>query len=397
MKVVAAEGTHEQIGFNLGSRLAKAIHYNVAVREHNVGEREIEEIEIMRIAQACADLSGAGSLELMQGLSRGSGVPFASILRFNALQDVLYPEECTTFAAVGKATPDGSAILMKNRDKRGSRKFTGAGCHDYREINITQVLKTVDGNVIIGVTAAGSAGMMLGLNKYGVAVASNFGRVTEVSHIPPEQLYGASGRPRIMREALECHSVKDAVDLAIGKLTSAPMGTPGILWFVGPGNIYVIEGSFGKFAVEHIQDGAAVRSNHFSLLDQLNDEKHLSSVCRKIRAKQLTQEYDGKINKEKLVEFSMDHMNGPGPNSICCHAKNPEESATVSAAIMEINGQNPEKSKISIALGTPCWAWRNAEGNFTFQMDADMESIPQNFRNGSAYKDFIHVEPFDKT
>ena len=174
------------------------------------------------------------------------------------------------------------------------------------------------------------------------------------------------------------------------------MGTPGVLWFADAGNIYVVEGSSGQFAVQRVQDGVAVRSNHFLLLDHLNNEKAASSVCRKIRGNQLLEENYGHITKEKLMEFSMDHMNGPGQNSICRHGNNPEDSITVSASIMELNGQNPGKSKISIALGTPCWAWRNSAGNFTFQMDADIKTIPRNFRDGSAYKDYIKVEPFEK-
>jgi hypothetical protein len=394
MKVIAAEGTHEKIGFDLGCRLAEAIKHNVALREHDTRERGIEKKQLSSLVHRYMESSSAVSLKMMEGLSRGSGVPFTSILRFNALQDVISPEGCTNFAAVGKATPDGDAILLKNRDLSGNKTFSGSTYYNYREINITLVLKTPDKNVMVGVTAAGSTGFMMGLNKYGVAVASNFGQTIEVSHVPPGQLYGMSGRTQMMREALECSSLKDAVNLALGKLTDSPMGTPGILWFVDARNIYVVEGSFDQFAVMHIQDGIAVRSNHFLLLDQLNNEKALSSVCRKIRGNQLLEENYGNINKEKMMEFSMDHMNGPGSNSICRHAKNPEESVTVSASIMELNGKNPEKSKISIALGTPCWAWRNSAGNFTFQMDTDIETIPKNFRDGSVYKDFIKVEPF---
>lgn len=396
MKVIAAEGTHEKIGFDLGCRLAQAIKRNVALREHNTRKRGIEQGRLSRLVHRYMDSSSTVSLKMMKGLSRGSGVPFASILRFNALQDVISPEGCTNFAAVGKATPDGNAILLKNRDVNGNKKHTGKNYYNYQEINITLVLKTADGNVMVGVTAAGSTGFMMGLNKYGVAVASNFGQTTEVSHVPPGKLYGLSGRTQMMREALECSSVKDAVNLVLRKLTDAPMGTPGILWFVDAKNIYVVEGSFEQFAVQHIQDGVAVRSNHFLLLDQLNNEKSVSSVYRKIRGNQLLEENFGKINKEKLMAFSMDHMNGPGSNSVCRHGKNQEESVTVSASIMELNGENPEKSKISIALGTPCWAWRNSAGNFTFQMDASIETIPKNFRDGSVYKEFIKEEPWEQ-
>jgi len=398
MKIVTAEGTHEKIGFDLGCQLKEDIRHNLALREQDARARGIEKRELSHFIQEYAALSSDSSLHLMEGLSRGSGIPFKSILRFNALQDVLSPEGCTTFAAVGKATSDGKAVLLKNRDKSGNYKFNGSGYYENREVNITLAIKTNNGNVILGVAPAGSTGIMMGLNKYGVAAASNFGRAQEISHLSSKELYGTSGRPQMLREGLECSSAQDAVNLVLAKLTKSPMGTPGILWFVDARNIYVIEGGSvnNQFAVQHITDGATFRSNHFLLLDQLNNKKSVSSICRKIRANELVEENFGKINKEKLMKFSMDHKNGPHDNSICRHSKNPEEPATVSAAIMEINGENPHKSKISIALGSPCWAWSNKGGNITFQMDEDIKSIPQRFLDGSAYKEFIRAEPFQE-
>ncbi len=397
MEVVVAKGCHEKIGFEIGCRLADAIKHNVALREHGVRLRGMEEKAVSRFVRRYAASSSADSLKLMEGLSRGSKMPYESILNYNALQDILAPEGCTTFAAVGKATPDGNAILLKNRDVSGRDTYSGRGYYQKREINITLVLKTADGNVMVGVTSAGSTGFMMGLNKYGVATASNFGQTKEVSHVAPGQLYGMSGRTQMMREALECGSLKDAVNLVLGKLTDSPMGTPGILWFVDAKNIYVVEGSYDQYAVQHVTDGAVVRSNHFLLLDHLNDDQAVSSICRKIRAKQLVEENYGRINKEKMIEFSVDHNNGPRANSICLHSNNPVESVTVSASIMEMNSENPEKSKISIALGSPCWAWQNKAGNFTFQMDEGIETVPKKFLDGITYKEFIKSEPFEES
>jgi len=395
LNIFSAQGTHEKIGVELGRRLSGAITHNVAHREHSAKLMEIEEMETSRFVRQYAASLSKNSLRLMEGLSMGSKVPYDSILNYNALQDVLSPEGCTIFAAVGKATSDGNAILLKNRDVSGKETYDGTGYYQNREINITLVLKTDDENVMVGVTSAGSTGFMMGLNKYGVATASNFGQTKAVSHVPPGQLYGLSGRTQMMREALECGSLQDSLNLVLGRLNNSPMGTPGILWFVDAKNIYVIEGSPGQYAVQHVTDGTVVRSNHFLLLDHLNDDQNISSICRKIRGNQLVDENYGRINKEKMTAFSADHNNGPGANSICLHSHNPFESATVSAAIMEMNGENPERSKISIALGSPCWAWQNKAGNFTFQMDEDIEKVPQKFLDGTAYKACIKSEPFE--
>jgi len=396
MKIVSAEGTHKKMGFDLGSQLKEPIRHNIALREQNARIRGIGQRELSCFTREYAALCSYSSLQLMEGMSKGSGLPFESILGFNALQDILSPEGCTTFAAVGKATSDGKAILLKNRDKSGNHKFNGSGYYENKEVNIILALKIDDTNTIVGVTVAGSTGLMMASNKHGVAAAINFGQAAEISHLSSKELYGISGRPQMLREGLECTTAEDAVKLTIAKLTQSPMGTPGILFFVDAKNIYVIEGgSINKqFAVQHITDGVAFRSNHFVLLDHLNNEKAVSSICRKIRAAELVEKNFGRINREKLIDFSMDHQNGPYENSICRHSKNPEEPATVSAAIMELDGKNPQKSRISIALGSPCWAWMHQNGNFTFQMDEDIKSIPEDFLDGSVFKEYIKREPF---
>jgi|LSQX01.3.fsa_nt_gb hypothetical protein len=394
MKVVTAEGTYENIGFELGYKMADEIHHNLSLMNKDIFNKGIENKEVDLYKQFYVDISSTSSRKMMEGISRGSGISYDSILRYNAFREVLYPEGCTTFAAIGKATSNGKPVLLKNRDKPGNLDYCGTNYYKNREVNVVNVLKTDKGNTIVGVTAAGSMGIMMGLNKYGVAVASNAGGLTEISNMTSKELYGISGRPQMLREGLECKSAQEAVDLVLQKLTKSPMGSPGMLFFLDAKDIYVIEGSWlsNQFAVQHITDGAISRSNHFELLEQLNNQKYISAICRKIRAQELVEHNLGRINSEVLKEFSMDHENGPFDNSICRHSKKPEGPVTVSAAIMEIDSENPQKSKISIALGSPCCAWSNKEGNFTFQMDSDIETIPQQFLEGSVYKDFFKPE-----
>ena len=118
------------------------------------------------------------------------------------------------------------------------------------------------------------------------------------------------------------------------------------------------------------------------------------SICRYLRGKQLLEENYGKIDREKMISFSTDHKNGPESNSICRHDKNQKESPTVSAAIMEIDRQYPEKSKISFALGSPCWAWNHDDGNFTYQMDEDPKRVPKQFFDDTVFKKYIQPEPY---
>lgn len=84
----------------------------------------------------------------------------------------------------------------------------------------------------------------------------------------------------------------------------------------------------------------------------------------------------------------MDHENGPGPNSICRHGVHFSEETSLSAAVMEIDGKSPERSKIMIALGKPCHAWRAREGHITLKMTMGLEDIPEGLQDGEIWKQF---------
>jgi len=233
----------------------------------------------------------------------------------------------------------------------------------------------------------------MGLNKYGVAACSNAGPTKNLD--PPDGIQLSRGE--VLKEGLEYSSAKDAVKHTLGKLTDSRMKIPGILFFVDSNNIYVIE-AHKNFAVIHITDGYVVRANRFLVLENndINNEKTISSICRYSRGKQLLEESFGKIDRQRFIAFSMDHKNGPGTNSICRHSRDPKEAITVSASVMELDSEYPERSKISVALGSPCWAWRNSNGNFTFQMNDDIGRIPKNFFDGSAFLEYFKEEPFEK-
>lgn len=317
-------------------------------------------------------------LDLLEGLSKGSGIDFDLILNFNTLQEILYTEGCTSFAAVGNATFDGNGYFLKNRDRPSWEK----------EISVVQICE-YDGNLIVGVTVAGYSGIMMGMNSNGVVAASNYGQTIEVNRLSSKKLFGISSRTQILRKGLEYTSAKEATNYALRELTNMDMETPGILFFVDSRNIYVVEGSFGQFAVQHITNGAIVRSNHFSVLNHLNDQQHISSICRKTRGMELIEKNYGFINSDRFVDYSMDHKNGPGDNSICRHGSNPDGLITDSSVIMELNASKPELSKIKVAFGNPCKAWENSYNHFSFQMDNDISMIPEGFINGTAYKDII--------
>lgn len=107
----------------------------------------------------------------------------------------------------------------------------------------------------------------------------------------------------------------------------------------------------------------------------------------------LLRENEGKLTLDKLMEFSRDHVNGPGPNSICRHGDHYTEETSLGAAVIEINRVAPEKSIIDIALGKPCHAWRSPEGHIWLSVDVDPGEVPAGFFDGSVWKRFYSEEP----
>ena len=198
----------------------------------------------------------------------------------------------------------------------------------------------------------------------------------------------------LMREGLERgNNALAAAQAILPNLLENPMSTPGNIEFADAHEAVIIERSYRELATEIVKDEVAARSNRFVLLKALNQEEDLSSICRYTRSCQLLAENKGNVTLEKMMEFSMDHANGPGPNSICRHGTHFSEETSLSAAVMEINGETPERSKIALASGKPCHAWRAQEAHITLDMTMGPEDIPEGLRDGEIWRKFYTEEP----
>ena len=234
-----------------------------------------------------------------------------------------------------------------------------------KEINVILIEKPENGYRFAAITAAGKTGIKMGLNERGVAVASNISRTTELRQrrIDVEEIR-AIDRNWLMREGIaNSESASEGTQLIVGKLVEKPMVTPGNIEFVDNSHAFVIEGSYDRYAVTRIPSGILARTNRFVLLNELNDPEDVSSYVRYVRAMQLLGESKGRITVEKMIGFSQDHTNGPGPNSICRHSADYRSETTLAASVMEIHPSDPSKSVFYACLGKPCHAWRNSESH----------------------------------
>src|SRR6185503_670343 len=99
---------------------------------------------------------------------------------YNLMHGRVFPDECTALLALPDVTASRRTIMMKNSDKIGRDDMVGVGFHQHKEINVVLALRPDDGPAVIGVSAAGSTGMKMGLNDRGVAGGCNISRTIDL-------------------------------------------------------------------------------------------------------------------------------------------------------------------------------------------------------------------------
>jgi hypothetical protein len=332
--------------------------------------------------------------EEIAGLAEGSRLPYGDLLAYNLFGSWVFPDECTVMMAVGAAGHNGNTLFMKNSDQVGSTAMTGPGFDQYKEVYVIQVVVPDQGNAMVGLSAAGRTGLKVGLNDKGVATGSNIARTVELRDRKVDiTKVRASDRTQLMRQGLEKDTAASAANYIAGLILENPTSTPGNIEFADAGQAVVIEGSYTHQALEVIRDTVAARANRFQVLEYTNDPADVSSVCRYQRCMQLLRQHEGALTLEKLIEFSRDHANGPGQNSICRHGGHFSEETSLGAGVIEIDREDPRRSRITLCVGKPCRAWRSPDGQFSLTMDQLATGLPPGFTDGSAWKQFYSEEP----
>ncbi len=396
-RILYCEGKNYELGRCQGELLSSEIRENLLNFWNIMKNRGYQYKELLRTAISRERLLGTNRLEEINGISDGSGVEYPEILAYNLFHDLAFSEECTVLMAVGNASATGDTIFLKNSDKVGSESYIGPNSFKNKEINVIILLRPKEGNKIIGVSSAGTTALKMGLNDKGVATGSNISRTKELALKGAERdstKIKALDRGALMREGLEKgKTALEASQAILPGLLENPMSTPGNIEFADAKEAIIIEGSYHEMATEIVRDDVAARSNCFVILKALNREDDVSSICRYVRCLKLLGDNKGKITRDKMIEFSMDHVNGPGPNSICRHGVHFSEETSLSAAVMEIDGKNPERSRITICLGKPCRAWRSEEAHITLNMEASLKDIPEGLLSGETWRKFYTEEP----
>jgi hypothetical protein len=326
-------------------------------------------------------------------MATGAQVEEADLLAFNLCHGAVFADECTVLFAMGDATASGKVLFLKNSDKIGGASMVGPNFYQHKEINVVLVIRPEHGPGIIGVSAAGSTGLKMGVSELGVVAGTNIARTAELaSRAVDTTQMRALDRIQLAREGLLKSSALEAAHFVAGRLAGNPTATPGNIEFVDSTAGVIVEGSYDRVALHVVRSGIASRANSFVALRDLNDPADVSSHSRYVRTQQLLCDHFGKLTPDRMKQFSQDHTNGPGPNSICRHGTHYEEETSQSSMIVELEPAKPKQTRFWIAMGKPCHAWQHPEGNFAGRMD-QLERVPPGFLNGETWKRFWSEEP----
>ncbi|MBF4692126.1 C45 family autoproteolytic acyltransferase/hydolase [Fusibacter ferrireducens] len=349
--------------------------------------------EMKRQMKKDIHLLSASRYREIKELSRKAKIELKALLCYNLYHSAFFSDGCTIFFSLGEASKNGNTLFGKNSDNQGRSGLVGDGYVENRQIHVVMYSENRDGSHVVGVSAAGLSGVKMALNSHGVAGSTNYGNTVfskesreETGHVFP------SDREMIVREALEYPTALLAAHHATKLLMQMPMATDGMVTFADSREAYVVEGSKKIISITKVESGTDSRSNMFITLDKLNVKNDTSSYCRYHRTQDILNEISGNVTVEDMKKISMDHYYGPGTNGICRHTEG-LNSSTLSAAIMEIDKQDPLESKIHIALGKPCNAWRHEDGHVTISMRDKVSDIPKAFLSGEAFKKYFMADP----
>ncbi|PSQ18742.1 hypothetical protein BRD00_04055 [Halobacteriales archaeon QS_8_69_26] len=394
---------HYRAGRERGRRLRDAIRHNLAGFRRALDRQGIDPGTVRSAAADCEERLPGWALAETRGKAEAAGVEYRDLLAFDCFEGLVQPDGCTVGIAAGDAAASGDTVFFKQSDKKGADEFEGGDYHQHQQINVVRVIEPEDPdrNRVLGVTAAGSTAVKMGINEEGVAIGSNISRTVTFDEAGSDSRdWAAASRGAYMREGL--HHGDTAVEVAqhiTPRLFSDPMSSPGNIDVADADRAVVLEGEFTHLAGEWVEDGVVARANKFEVLDDLarSEDEIPSSYRRYERVSGTLDSEAGDVDVATMRDLSVDHANGPGLQSICRHQEGDyTDETSLSAAVFDIDGDDPADSDVYVALGKPCHAWRTDEGEGWIHLTAGAtaEDVPEDFRTGDAWLEHYTEEPY---
>lgn len=296
---------------------------------------------------------GAKYLEEIEGIAEGAGADDVDVLAINVRTEIMFaatardaearrriPHECSSFAALGSRTGDGSMLVGQTWDWL------------VHAFDTTIVLEAHQDDAPDYVTIV-EAGLLAkaGMNSAGVALATNA--------LVCDADAGAPGVPYhvLLRSILDAEAVSEGLE-ALQRGTRAASANYLLAQDGVAIDVEAAPGDFSRLFVGYPEDDLILHTNHFK--NPGWDGRDVSLVAmpdspfRLARLEQLVHAHDGALDRAFWQETLADHA--MLPFGVCCHpdpraTTAPEEYATVMAVIMD-----PAQRTIWLASGNPCEA-----------------------------------------
>lgn len=275
-------------------------------------------------------------LDELRGIADGAEVDFEDLLVLNCIEaltsDALHLK-CTSIAAAGEVTADGTVLVGHNED----------WLPEDQELQFLIHATPEDEPPFLAMTYGGLL-PNIGFNAAGIAQACD-------SVYPNDARLGVP-RVFVSRKVLSAQTVSDAIRITLFRRRAAGYNH---LIADSHGEIYNVEVSATAFDAVYAQEGYAVHCNNYLSPLMLEYEDHTEDLIgtrvRVNRARRLMMQGLGRLTIRDFKEILSDHVNYP--NSICGH-EDPSDppkdrSRTICSLIMDL-----QELTMWYCYGPPC-------------------------------------------
>jgi hypothetical protein len=345
MRRIDLAGDHYTMGKQHGQQiqdlrphLAEVIYRRLAVLD----ECDLDLAPLINEILEVWEEHAQGTLDMLRGIAALLEIDWRTYLRYTLaayLEDLAHcgngQEGCSTWAAGPPITPDGSLLLVKNRDYRP----------DHLDLQCVAFAQPLTGYGYAYITSAGTPGVFSsGMNEAGLAVAD--------THVNSLDVGPGVARYSLMMTILEEHgSVSSAVDF----LLSVPHTGNGTLILLDKtGDMAVFEITHHTQAIIQPKNGFVISTNHYrseQLKDKWEDRSlpalRGNSQGRSKRIEASLRGANGSVDAAWAQRLMSDH--GDPLDAICRHPGLDPNSMTISSV-----QYLPHAGRISLAHGHPC-------------------------------------------
>lgn len=288
--------------------------------------------------------NGDELVDELHGIAEGAGVTLGDVLALNGRGDLSYTnpfatEECSAWAILDEASPDGHVYCGQNWDWKLATQDTVIMLHIEQPGKPTIIMQTEAGQ--IGRQGANSAGLALNATGLGPRWGSGL-------RLP---------QPYIRRRILDSWTMSEALEASFSSEQSV---CSNLLFTHRDGFAIDVESTPGRHGWGYPRDGVIVHTNHFvyfvppqiegtyrpAVVDSLIRLERIEGVLARVGETTTGTELRALVREAMTDHFSY-------PNSVCNHPdeREPEldRSQTVASTIVDLT-----TGEYRLSHGPPC-------------------------------------------